>query len=309
MNIINEKKLIGNVDYQEFLVGKGAFVERYALADKRSALEILIFVGLNILPSTKYFGHFPFNLCKGINANVSVVYEVGCSGRLNRYFRRFTQEEAEEQYLAGFEIVRNFKGKVIIFSHSASTIEHFKLIFNNKYKNFAEGIDITGGIISAAVTNILLELKKIWPNYEFFNWKNIMQVGRFFDLPLPIYPYYDKARHARYSSMKNLSIWINSKTAEFLLDTNIKKIILNGKSSNYPLLVFIAKHDSLFSPARQATLAKYMSKKAKVTLVKSDAEHNIFLSDNTWQILDEIKKYINMLTTSYQGLSIAEKKC
>lgn len=295
LNVINEKKLIGDVTYQELLVSKGVFIERYLLTDKKPLLEILMFVGLNILPSTKYFGHFPFNLCKETNANVSVVYELGCSGRFNRYFRRFTQEEAEEQYLAGLEIVRDFKGKVIIFSHSASTIEHLKLIFNDKYKNFSEGIDIRGGIISATVTNILLELKLVWPNYEFFNWKHIMIIARFFDLPFPVYPYYSKSKHVKYSSMSNLSIWCNTKTAEFILSTNIKKIILNGKNPDYPLLVFIGKHDSLFSPKRQETLVKYMSKKAKVALVKCDAEHNLFLSIDTFRILEAIKEYVERI--------------
>lgn len=291
--IINEEKLIDNVIYQELLTPKGVFIERYSLSDKRDLREILIFVGLNILPSTKYFGHFPFNLCKETESNVSVVYEIGCSGRLNRYFRRFTQEEAEEQYLAGLEIVRGFKGKVIIFSHSASTIEHLKLIFDEKYKNFSEGIDIVGGIISAAVTNILLELKRVWPNYKLLNWKNIMLLARFFDIPLPVYPYFSKARHAKYSPMNNLSIWINSKTAEFLLSTNIKKIISNGKTSDYPLLIFIPKHDILFNPSRQEKLAKFISRKAEVTMVKCDAEHNLFLSNGTLPLLKPIKEYIN----------------
>lgn len=292
LNIIKEKVLYNDVVYQELLVNKNIFVERYALTEKKPSLEIIIFVGLNILPSTKYFGHFPFNLCKETNANVSVVYEIGCSGRLNRYFRRFTQEQAEEQYLAGFEMVRDFKDKVIIFSHSASTIEHLKLIFNDKYKNFCEGTNIAGGIISATVTNILLELKRIWPDYKYFNWKTIMQVTRFFDLSLPIYPYFSKAKHAKYSSMNNLSMWINLKTAEFLLNTNIKRIILNGKNADYPLLVFIPRHDALFSPKRQETLVKYMSKKTKITLVKCDAEHNLFLSIDTFHILEAIKEYI-----------------
>jgi hypothetical protein len=246
LNIINEKKLIGNIIYQEIFTQKEVFVERYLLPEKKASLEILIFVGLNILPSTKYFGHFPFNLCKETESNVSVIYEIGCSGRFDRHFRRFTQEEAEEQYLAGFEIVRGSKGKVIIFSHSASTIEHLKLIFDDKYKNFSEGVDIAGGIISAVATNILLELKRIWPSYKFLNWKNIMLLAQFFDIPLPIYPYFSKAKHAKYSSMNNLSIWINSKAAEFLLSTKIKKIILSGKTPDYPLLIFISRHDILF---------------------------------------------------------------
>lgn len=293
IKVINEKNLYSNVIYQELLVGKGVFVERYTFPNKTASLEILMFVGLNILPSTKYFGHFPFNLCKETNADVSVVYELGCSGRLNRYFRRFTQEEAEEQYLAGLEIVSGFKGKVIIFSHSASTVEHLKLIFDDKYKNFSEGIDIAGGVISSTVTNILLELKRVWPNYKLFNWKNIMLLARFFDIPLPVYPYFSKVRHAKYSPMNNLSIWINSKTAEFLLSTNIKKIISNGKDPGYPLLIFIPKHDILFNPIRQEKLAKYISKKAKVTLIKCDAEHNLFLSNGTFPLLKPIKEYID----------------
>lgn len=292
-NIIKEKKLSDDVVYQELLTKNSVFIERYSLLARKVAREILIFVGLNISPSTKYFGHFPFNLCKETESNVSVVYEIGCSGRLNRYFRRFTQEEAEEQYLAGLGIVRGFKGKVIIFSHSASTIEHLKLIFDDKYKNFSEGIDIAGGIISSAVTNILPELKRVWPNYRLFNWKNIMLFARFFDIPLPVYPYFSKARHAKYSPMNNLSIWINSKTAEFLLSTNIKKIILNGKIPGYPLLIFIPKRDILFNPIRQERLTKYISKKAKVTLVKCDAEHNLFLSNGTLPLLKPIKEYLD----------------
>lgn len=292
LNIINERELIGEVIYQELLTKNNVFVERYLLPDKRTSREILIFVGLNILPSTKYFGHFPFNLCKETESNVSVVYEIGCSGRLNRYFRRFTQEEAEEQYLAGLEITRGFKGKVIIFSHSASTIEHLKLVFDDKYKNFSEGIDIAGGIISSTVTNILVELRNVWPNYKLLNWKNIMLWTRFSDIPLPVYPYFSKARHARYSPMNNLSIWINSKTAEFLLSTDIRKIISNGKYPDYPLLIFIPKHDILFNPVRQEKLAKYISKKANATIVKCDAEHNLFLSDGTFPLLKPIKEYL-----------------
>lgn len=294
-NIIKEERLTGDVIYQELLTKKGCFIERYSLPDKKVLQEILMFVGLNILPSTKYFGHFPFNLCKEMESNVSVVYEIGCSGRLNRYFRRFTQEEAEEQYLVGLEIVRNFKGKVIIFSHSASTIEHLKLIFDDKYKNFSEGIDIAGGIISSTITNILFELKNIWPNYKLLNWKNIMLLARYFDIPLPVYPYFSKARHAKYSPMNNLSIWINSKTAEFLLSTNIRNIISNGKCPDYPLLIFIPKHDILFNPTRQERLAKYISKKAKVTIVKCDAEHNLFLSDGTFPLLKPIKEYFDTI--------------
>lgn len=293
LNMITENKLVGNVTYQELYTHDGVFVERYLFYDKKeSSLEILIFAGLNILPSTKYFGHFPFNLCKETKANVSIVYEIGCNGRFNRYFRRFTQEEAEMQYLAAFEILRDFKGKIIVFSHSASTIEHLKLIFEDKYKNFSEGINIAGGIVSAAVTNILLELKKLRPSHNIFNWKNIMQIGRFFDIPLPVYPYCGKDWHAKYSPMKNLSIWINGKTAEFLLGTNIKKIVLNGKHPDYPLLVFVTKHDLLFSPRRQEVLVKYMSKKAKINLVRCDAEHNLFISDSAHHILSAIKKYI-----------------
>ena len=35
-----------------------------------------------------------------------------------------------------------------------------------------------------------------------------------------------------------------------------------------------------------------MSKKAKVTAVKCDAEHNIFLSQSPLQILDAIREYV-----------------
>lgn len=292
LKVINTQSLTDDVIYQELLTDKGVFVERYQLSNKKPLAEIVMYVGLNILPSTKYFGHFPFNLCKETNANISVVYEIGSSGILCRHYRRFTQEEAEEQFFAGLEMVRDFKGKVIIFSHSASTIEHLKLIFSDKYKNFFENINISGGIISATVTNVLLELKKIWPNYKTFNWTNIMKISRFFNLPFPIYPYYSKARHAQYSSMSNLSIWINSKTSEFLLNTNMKKVILNGKNPDYPILVFIGKNDSLFNPKRQETLAKYMSKKAKVDIVKCDTEHNLFLSNSTHHIIETIKKYM-----------------
>lgn len=293
--IIKEEKLFDNVLYQEFFTSKGVFVERYSLIDTKTSLEILLFVGLNILPTTRYFGHFPFNLCKETNANVSVVYELGCSSIINRHFRRFTQQEAEEQYLAGFEIVRGLNKKVIIFSHSAATIEHLKLIFNDKYKNFGEGIEIIGGIISGSVTSVLQELKRIWPNYSILNWKNIMKLGCYLSLPLPIYPYFNKDIHARYSSMNNLSIWIHSKTSEFLLSTNIKKIILNGKNPGYPLLVIIGKHDSLFSPKRQETLAKLMARRAKVNMVRCDTEHNLFLSNSAHRVLDSIKEYISKI--------------
>ena len=125
------------VTCQEIFLNKLVFVERY-LPHTKPSLEILIFVGLNITPSVKYFGYFPHNLCKELGANISVVYELGCGGIFNCHFRRFTQEEAEQQFIEGLKLVRNFKGKVVIFSHSASTIEHFKLIFGDKYKNFID---------------------------------------------------------------------------------------------------------------------------------------------------------------------------
>jgi len=249
-------------------------------------------VGLNILSSSKYFGHFPFNLCRELKANVSVVYALGCSGLINRHFRRFTQYEAEQQVIEGLKIVKNFKGKVIIFSHSASTIEHLKLIFEDKYKNFCSDIDIAGGIISSTVTNVMLELKRVWPRYKFFNWKHLIQIGKHLDLLLPIYPYCSKAKHAKDTQMNNLSMWINTKSSEFLLSTNIKKIILNGKNTDYPLLALLPKYDTLFSPSRQEKVYKYMSKKAKIKVVKCDAEHNLFLSIDTFHILEAIKEYV-----------------
>ena len=278
------------------MLNKRVFVERY-LSDVRPSLEIIIFVGLNISPKSKYFGFFPLNLCKELKANVSVVYELGCSGLFNKHFRRFTQYEAEEQYIEGLKLVRNFKGKVIIFSHSASTIEHLKLIFEDKYKAFCQNIDIAGGVLSATVTNIMLELKRVWPHYKYFNWKHLVQIGKFIDAPLPIYPYTSKAKHATNSPMNDLSIWINTKSSEFFLETNIKKIILNGKSADYPLLGLIPKHDILFNPKRQAIVySKYISKKARVTTVKCDAEHNLFLSADTFHILEAIKEYISKIS-------------
>lgn len=163
LDIIDKSDAYAGIVCQEILLNKRVFVERY-LPDTRPSLEIIIFVGLNISPKSKYFGFFPLNLCKELQANVSVVYELGCSGLLNRRVRRFTQTEAEEQYIEGLKLVRNFKGKVIIFSHSASTIEHLKLIFEDKYKNFCQNAHIAGGIISSTVTNIMLELKRVWPH-------------------------------------------------------------------------------------------------------------------------------------------------
>ena len=291
LDITDKKGLYEAVTYQEIILNKRIFIERY-LPDIKPSLEIIIYVGLNILPSAKYFGYFPLNLCKELKANVSVVYELGCSGLLNRHFRRFTQYEAQQQFIEGLKIVKNFKGKVIIFSHSASTIEHLKLIFEDKYKNFCSGIDIAGGIISSTVTNVMLELKMIWPRYKFFNWRHLIQIGKHIDLPLPIYPYRSKARHANDSSMNNLSIWINTKSSEFLLSTNIKKIILNGKGADYPLLALLPKHDILFNPSRQEKVYKYISKKAKIDVVKCDAEHNLFLSADTFRILEAIKEYV-----------------
>lgn len=291
LDITDKKGLYEGVTYQEIILNKRVFIERY-LPDIKPSLEIIIYVGLNILPSAKYFGYFPLNLCKELKANVSVVYELGCSGLLNRHFRRFTQYEAEQQFIEGLKIVKNFKGKVIIFSHSASTIEHLKLIFEDKYKNFCSGIDIAGGIISSTVTNVMLELRMVWPRYKFFNWRHLLQIGRYIDLPLPIYPYRSKARHAKDSSMNNLSIWINTKSSEFLLSTNIKKIILNGKGADYPLLALLPKHDILFNPSRQEKVYKYMSKRAKVDVVKCDAEHNLFLSADAFRILEAIKEYV-----------------
>lgn len=284
------------VTCQEIFLNQRVFVERY-LPDIKPSLEILIFVGLNITPSVRYFGYFPYNLCKELGANVSVVYELGCGGIFNRHFRRFTQEEAEQQFIEGLKLVRNFKGKVVIFSHSASTIEHFKLIFGDKYKNFIDemNIDIVGGIISAAVTNIVIELKRVWPNYRFFNWRHLLQIGKFIDFPLPIYPYFNKDRHAQDSSMNNLSVWINTKSAEFLLSTNIKKIILSGKTADYPLLVIQPKRDTLFDPVRQQGIYKYIAKKSKATLLKCDAEHNIFLSEYIKPVFEAIKEYAQKL--------------
>lgn len=295
LDIIDKPDAYAGVVCQEILLNKRVFVERY-LPDTRSSLEIIIFVGLNISPKSKYFGFFPLNLCKELKANISVVYELGCSGLFNRHIRRFTQYEAEEQYIEGLKLVRNFKGKVIIFSYSASTIEHLKLIFENKYKSFCQNIDIAGGIISATVTNIVLELKRVWPYYRFFNWKHLVQIGKHIDLPLPIYPYASKAKHAANSSMHDLSIWINTKCSEFFLNTDIRKVIRNGKAADYPLLGLIPKHDILFNPKRQAIIYhKYIAKKAKITVVKCDAEHNLFLSADTFHILEAIKEYVSKI--------------
>ena len=291
IDIIDKKRLYEGITYQEVVLNKRVFIERY-LSNTKSPLEIIIYVGLNILPSTKYFGYFPLNLCKELKVNVSVVYGLGCSGIVNRHFRRFTQYEAEQQFIEGFKVVKNFAGKVVIFSHSASTIEHLKLIFEDKYKNFCSGIDISGGIISSTVTNIMLELKRVWPRYKFFNWRHLIQIGKHIDLPLPIYPYCNKAKHAKDSSMNNLSLWINTKSSEFLFNTNIKKIILNGRSADYPLLALLPKHDILFNPLRQERVYKYISKKAKVDVVKCDAEHDLFLSVDTFRIMEAIKEYI-----------------
>lgn len=273
-------------------MNKRVFIERY-MPDTKPSVEIIMYVGLNILPSSKYFGFFPYNLCKGLKANVSVVYELGCSGVINRHFRRFTQEEAELQFIEGLKIARNFKGKVIIFSHSASTIEHLKLIFEDKYKNFVDemNINIVGGIISSTVTNVMVELRNVWPHYRFFNWQHLTNIGRFIDFPMPIYPYSSKSKHAKDSSMNNLSIWINTKTSEFYRNTNIKKILLNGKPADYPLLVIFPKHDTLLDPGRQEKIYKYISKKSKAMLLKCDGEHNIFLSSDTRRIIDAVKEY------------------
>lgn len=292
LDIIDKPNAYTGIVCQEILLNKRVFAERY-LPNTKPYFEIIIFVGLSILPRSNYFGFFPFNLCKQLKANVSVVYELGCSGFLNRHFRRFTQYEAEEQYIEGLKLVRNFKGKVIIFSHSASTIEHLKLIFEDKYKSFCQNIDIAGGIFSATVTNIMLELKKVWPHYRYFNWKHLAQIGKFIDAPLPIYPYASKTKHAANSQMNDLSIWINTKSSEFFLNTDIKKIILNGKTADYPLLGLVPKHDTLFNPKRQEKVySKYISKRAKVTVVKCDAEHNLFLSADIFHILEAIKEYV-----------------
>lgn len=279
------------VTCQEILINKRVFIERY-FPDTKPSTEVLIYVGINILPSTRYFGHFPIMLCKELKANVSIVYQLGCSGQLNQYFRRFTQYEAEQQIIEGLKLVKNFKGKVFIFSHSASVIEHFKLIFENKYNIFCDKIDIAGGIIASTVTNVVLELMRVWPSYKLLNWKHLFQIGKFIDAPFPIYPYHSKARHAKNSSMNNLSIWINTKSAEFFIKTNIKKIILNGKAADYPLLGLLPKHDICFDPVRQAKVYKYIAKKSKITVVKCEAEHNIFLSDDGMHIVEAIKSYI-----------------
>ena len=156
-------------------------------------------------------------------------------------------------------------------------------------------IDIAGGIISSAVTNIVIELKRVWPNYRFFNWRHLLQIGKFIDFPLPIYPYFSKARHAQDSSMNSLSVWINAKSSEFLLSTNIKKIILSGKTADYPLLVIQPKHDTLFEPIRQQRIYKYIAKKLKAALLKCDAEHNLFLSAYIKSVFEAIKEYTQKL--------------
>ena len=245
------------VTYQILTTKKGCIVERY-IANLKSKLEILSLVGLNITPRTKYFGHFPFNLAKELNANVSIVYELGCSVKFSRHFGRFTQYEAEQQFFEGFDVVKGFNGKIVILSQSASTIEHLK-------------------------------------RYRHINWQLILRIGKFIDFPLPIYPYYSKSRHAKDSSMNNLSIWTNTSCSSFFLRTNIKKLILNGKDPAYPVLQLLPQHDCLFSPKRQEKVARYMSKKTKVYLVKCDAEHNLFLSYDMVNIMKAIKEYINKI--------------
>ena len=156
-------------------------------------------------------------------------------------------------------------------------------------------IDIAGGIIAATVTNIIIELKRVWPNYRFLNWRHLFQIGKLIDFPLPLYPYFSKARHAQDSSMNSLSVWINTKSAEFLLNTNIKKIILNGKTADYPLLVMLPKHDTLLDPIRQYKIYKYIAKKSKAALLKCDSEHNIFLSTRINPVFEAIKEYTEKL--------------
>ncbi len=293
LKLLKSKERYGII-FQTLVTKNGCIVERY-ITNPKSKLEILLFVGINISPLTDYFGHFPFNLAKELNANVSVIYELGCSVKFSRYFRRFTQYEAEQQFIEGFDVVRGFNGKVVIFSHSASTIEHLKLIFDDKYKHFIRDLNIAGGIVSATVTNVVLELLRVWPHYKYINWRTILGIGKFIDLPLPIYPYYSKSLHARDSNMHNLSIWANTSCSSFFLKTNIKKIILNGKAPAYPILQLLPRHDNIFSPTRQERIAKYMLKKTKVRLVKCDAEHNLFLSDDIVNIMGVIKEYINRL--------------
>lgn len=293
IKLLKSEELYG-VTFQTLVTKKGCIVERY-IANPKSKLEILSYVGLNITPLTKYFGYFPFNLAKELNANISVVYELGCSVKFSRYFRRFSQYEAEQQFLEGFDVLRGFNGKIVIFSHSASTIEHMKLIFDDKYKHFTEDLNIAGGIVSATVTNVVVELLRVWPNYRHLNWRLVLQIGKFVDMPLPIYPYFSKSLHAKDSNMNDLSIWINTSCSALFLQTNIKKIILNGKSPAYPILQLLPRHDNLFSPKGQERVAKYISKKTKVNLVKVDAEHNLFLSDDTVNIMSAIKDYINKI--------------
>ena len=65
-----------------------------------------------------------------------------------------------------------------------------------------------------------------------------------------------------------------------------QEILLNKR-------VFVEqKHDALFNPKRQERIYKYIAKKSKVTVVKCDAEHNLFLSDSTFHILEVIKEYV-----------------
>lgn len=282
------------ITFQMLRTKKGCIVERY-IANPKSQLEILLFVGMNMTPLSKYFGHFPFNLAKELSANVSVVYQLGCSVKLHPRFRRFSQVEAEQQFLEGFDVVKGFNGKVVILSHSASSIEHLKLIFDAKYKHFTEGLNIAGGIVTSTVTNVVLELLRVWPRYRRINWKLILTIGKFIDFPLPIYPYYSKVWHAKESSMHNLSIWVNTICSSFFLRTNVKKTILNGKDPGYPVLQLLPRHDCLFSPKGQEKVAQYMSKKTKVYLVKCDAEHNLFLSDDTVNIMKAIKEYIRKI--------------
>ena len=60
-DIIDVSGIYEGVTCQEIFLNKRVFVERYLL-DIKPSLEIIIFVGLNITPSVKYFGHFPHNL-------------------------------------------------------------------------------------------------------------------------------------------------------------------------------------------------------------------------------------------------------
>ncbi|MFA4858876.1 MAG: hypothetical protein WC636_06370, partial [Candidatus Margulisiibacteriota bacterium] len=190
------------------------------------------------LYTSNYLGTFPGDLAQQLHAPVVVIYEPGVSGRYFRdnAFRRHIQKDATRQIAAGlqFAIDRQFSQRgTIIFSHSFSTIEHYKLDFSGDYAELKTQANVVGDIFSGLFTSTADAMNsraiKIG-QHEFNVWLRLFQAIQWLPIPLPINPLSQPQLHATPQENKparqhGLAIWGNPTTAHYALKIDTSEII------------------------------------------------------------------------------------